>query len=203
MMETQMNECMDLLRWYFDGAKDVGAYWPYSANRTAYQEAGQVIALLSLGLKFESVTIESEHRNVQGTVGFYQDGHINRGGSPDGYTSSAGERSDDVSKLYIIISAAGSSAARRWNRPLSLLQYLRSQTDEGIDRQSVDPASANDVGFRRTAAQPLREECRTAAADILDARWGDIELVADALVRNKTLTYDEVVSLLAADRQRG
>ncbi len=197
MLKIQTQECLDCLHWYFDGAKDVGAHWPYSAHWTAYRQAGYVIAHLSLGLKFKSVTIESEHQYVQGTVGFYLDGHIVGSGSPDANTT-APERRNDVLKQNVIISAAGPLAAQRWNRPLSLLQYLRSETDEGIDCESMHPSATD--GDRHLAAKPLRPECTAAAADILNARWRDVELVADALVRRKTLTCDEVVGLLAAGR---
>ena len=197
MLKTKLLAYVDLFRWWYRSREKGLAGGPYNAHTTAYHEAGHVIAYLSLDVKFEYVTIVSKHIQVAGSCGYYEDGHVMGCGWPDGGATK--DQPHDALKQQIIIAAAGPLAERRWSRTLFRLWYRRAESDEGIGLASMVHPSDTEDDYRPTAAaQALLKKCRVAAADILASRWGDIELVADALMRHKTLTYDKVVSLLAS-----
>lgn len=151
---------------------------------TAYHEAGHAVLACQLGLKFRHVTVDPREGSL---------GHISyvipRWFSPHNVRQ---DRVRLLAERYIIAAYAGGVAETKF-------RARRSSWSKRGDIILIEFLSAWCDGSQKVERAFLRY-CRTVAAERVCSSWRQIEAVARALVKRRTLSSDGVASVIRGVR---
>ena len=150
-------------------------------KRAAYHEAGHVIADLILGHRFRFVTIkpgepDEKDRAVHG---------ITRGRAKD----------------LAVIQLAGIAASAKMTG-CDPFENPDLSDDDRDDIATAETFIDNWVAFLRSTygeaayREQIREETEHRTRELVDRNWNAIEVVAEALQKKETLSFDEVTRIL-------
>jgi ATP-dependent Zn protease len=154
---------------------------------TAYHEAGHAVLACQLGLKFRHVTIDPREGSL---------GHISYV-IPRWFTpANAGtDRVRHLTARYIIAAYAGGVAENK-------VRARRSSWSGRGDVNLIKYLSAWCDGSKRIERAFLRY-CRAVAEERVCRAWRQIQSVAGALVKRRTLSSDEVASVIGEVPSKG
>ena len=148
----------------------------------AYHEAGHAVACYYMHVKINSATIIPD----EVSLGHVRPENMFRGLNPEADLS--GRVRLQIERA-IIISLAGMAAQRRFSKR-SWRQY----------HGSSDFRSAGDlalyIGGDGAGATAFLHWLQLRADQLVEAQWRDIECVARALMKRKTMTGDEIVEVI-------
>ncbi len=150
-----------------------------SQRRVAFHEAGHVVAARIKKMPIHKATIIPEYDSA---------GHVQyvnplRGIKLDCDSSEGARRR---AKSAIIILFAGPAAQRKYS-PRS----WRFFHGFGDFKEAVDLAGRIDANI-----EPLLERLDRIAKDLIDARWHDVVIIAEALVKEQTLDQERIEEIL-------
>lgn len=150
-------------------------------KRAAYHEAGHVIANLVLGHRFRIVTIRS--------------------GEPDEEVRAVHGITRGRAKDLAVIQLAGIAASAKMTG-CDPYETTELSEDDRADIATADIFIDNWVSFLKGAygeapyRQQIREETEHRTRELVDRNGKAIEVVAEALLLNETLSFDEVTRIL-------
>ena len=159
-----------------------------SIQSTAYHEAGHVVAKYRLGLHFYEVTIcADEDANTLG--------HVRAPGTL-GYSYSSRTEYKQVVTNLIIGAFAGLEAERNFDPDCDPELAEEDEHNAFNLLREIPPRRNGYIGDDAYIAKldKLRQEARR----LIRRHWGDVVIVADALLIQKTLTYDDVSKMLTS-----
>ena len=160
-----------------------------SLKERAYHEAGHVVAALALDIPFSSITVIPEKGGkVLGRLN-----HFDR--------RKTGRRLTDLDERYLILDLSGPLSARK----------ARMRTGPYIEHEIVEALKICGGGWTLTGRTPSRGSFRVLpeelalgrmsklfefTKEVLDLHWDEVKLIANALLKEKTLTKHRVMKLL-------
>jgi hypothetical protein len=155
---------------------------------TAYHEAGHAVACYFMHVKVRSATVISD--KDQGSLGHVRHENMFRGLNPE--VDLSGRVRLQIER-EIIISVAGAAAQRRFSKR-SWRQY----------HGSSDFRSASDLALRiggdGAGATAFLHWLQLCADRLVETRWRNIECVARALMKRKTMTGEEIVDVIEGEQ---
>jgi len=152
-------------------------------RQTAYHESGHVIADLSFGYHFKVVTIKPD--DFEGYNGIVY--------------GSANGRACDLAVVYLagIVATARLIGCDPWDNP-----YLFGNNNSDII--SANKLIDQWVKFllqtygKHLHGKQIWDEIQNKTRLLIDQNWTQIEIIANALLKIETLTYDDVLWILKA-----
>ena len=153
-----------------------------TTEAVAHHEAGHAVAAWHQHMKFRRVTIVPD--KAEGNLGHLK--HIRRKWfNPDFDT---GTRTIVLAQSWIVVSLAGQIAEGKF-------RCRRPRWGMDGDNQNAVDLAFHLCGSEKTANAYLRY-CWCITEDLVNVRWKTIQAVAAALLKNKTLSYADVIEVI-------
>jgi hypothetical protein len=150
---------------------------------TAYHKAGHAVAAWHFGLQFKQVTIEPSANNE--TLGHVLHRRSTKWFNPD---SDSGDRTRLRAERHIITSFVSQLAEGKIRRRPPRFGM------EGDNKSALDMA-LHLCGSMKTADAYLNFCCLTSG-DLVASHWSEIETVAAALLKRRTLNHEEMLEVI-------
>lgn len=157
-------------------------------QETAYHEAGHVVAHHVLGLPFEYVTIVPDEDS---------EGHIIDADYEPGELGASMEENDyQYSEMVILCASVG--AEKHLTSETSTLEEIEGAiAQEDPDHDALRCYARSIAGTGDLDRQERLQVCALEdARRLVTHYWADVETIANALLRRKTLSSEEVRALL-------
>lgn len=157
-------------------------------KKTAYHEAGHVVAHHVLGLPFEYVTIIPDQDS---------EGHIIEDDYDPGILGASMEENDYQYSEMVTLGASVGAEKYLMRGTLTLEEIEVAIAREDPDRDALRCHARSIAGDGELAGQERLQACALEdARRLVTHYWADVETVAHALLRSKTLSSEEVRTLL-------
>lgn len=157
-------------------------------KETAYHEAGHVVAHHVLGLPFEYVTIVPDQDS---------EGHIIEDDYDPGILGASMEENDYQYSEMVTLGASVGAEKHLRRGTLTLEEIEAAIAREDPDRDALHCYARSIAGDGDPNRQKkLQVYALEDARRLVTHYWADVETVANALLRSKTLSSEEVRALL-------